>query len=396
MRKKAEDCLAHVQNSPKSKSLTMENTDILIVGGGLSGLALALRLEHAGVSYLLIEARDRMGGRIYSPRLDTASETGNFDMGPAWFWRGQPRIEAIVNTFGLKTFEQYANGDLMYQDAHGNVQRGRGFNSMAGSLRLEGGMGSLISAFVDLLPGEKLLLKNRLTKLHCSESKILAEVNGGAKKFKCKRVVLALPPRIAAAHIDYKPELSNAAASAMQKIPTWMAGHAKIMAVYDRPFWREAGLSGDVGSQSGPMMEIHDASPATGGPYALFGFIGEPALGRDEQVETLKQRALNQFGQIFGNQALAPSEIVLQDWAFETETSAPLDLQPLFHHPDYGLPLALSDLWEGRLLLGSTETARQFGGYLEGALEAADDIAQKLLTTDLTEDDETTDHAEIS
>ncbi len=374
----------------------MENTDILIVGGGLSGLALALRLEHAGVSYLLIEARDRMGGRIYSPQLDTASATGNFDMGPAWFWRGQPRIEAMVNRFGLKIFEQYASGDLMYQDAHGNVQRGRGFNSMAGSLRLEGGMGSLISALVDLLPGEKLLLGNRLTKLRCDESMISAEVNGSAKKLKCKKVVLALPPRVAAAHIDYEPELSNAALSAMQKIPTWMAGHAKFMAIYDHPFWREAGLSGDAGSQSGPMMEIHDASPASGGPYALFGFIGEPALGRNDQVETLKQRALNQLGQLFGNQALTPSRIVLQDWAFENETSAPLDLEPLFHHPDYGLPSALSDLWEGRLLLGSTETARQFGGYLEGALEAADTIAQKLLTAELTDDDGATDHAETS
>ncbi len=40
------------------------NTDVLIVGGGLSGLALASKLEKSGVNYLVVEANDRLGGRI--------------------------------------------------------------------------------------------------------------------------------------------------------------------------------------------------------------------------------------------------------------------------------------------------------------------------------------------
>ena len=65
----------------------------LIVGGGLSGLALADALEAQGKDYLLLEARARFGGRI-----ETRHEGGaGFDLGPAWFWDGQPRIAALID-----------------------------------------------------------------------------------------------------------------------------------------------------------------------------------------------------------------------------------------------------------------------------------------------------------
>ena len=54
-----------------------------------------------------------------------------------------------------------------------------------------------------------------------------------------------------------------------------MAPHAKYVAVFDTPFWREAGLSGAGRSGRGPMTEIHDAS-LPGQAAALFGFLGVP------------------------------------------------------------------------------------------------------------------------
>ncbi|WP_394199173.1 hypothetical protein [Litoreibacter albidus] len=84
-----------------------------------------------------------------------------------------------------------------------------------------------------------------------------------------------------------------------------MAGHAKAVAIYDRPFWREVGLSGDATSRFGPLAEIHDASPAQGGPYALFGFLGVPPQVRtDEQV--VKQHVLAQLARLFSAQAATP------------------------------------------------------------------------------------------
>ena len=70
--------------------------------------------------------------------------------------------------------------------------------------------------------------------------------------------------------------------------------------------------------------------------------------------------------------------VFVQDWAFEPQRSSSLDHAPLRHHPDYGLPPALRELCGGRLLLASTEAAPRFGGYLEGALEAAESVVKTL------------------
>ncbi len=56
-------------------------------------------------------------------------------------------------------------------------------------------------------------------------------------------------------------------------VPGWMAGQAKALAFYDRPFCREAGLSGSAFSQAGPLGEPQDASPPGAGEAALFGFF---------------------------------------------------------------------------------------------------------------------------
>ena len=117
----------------------------LIIGGGLSGLALAERLEAEGQDYHVLEARDRFGGRIMTERHGA----GSFDMGPAWFWPCQPRIAALMARLGIGSFDQHAQGGLTFEDETGAVQRGRGFASMEGSWRPEGGFTALIDALAE-------------------------------------------------------------------------------------------------------------------------------------------------------------------------------------------------------------------------------------------------------
>ena len=234
----------------------------LIIGGGLSGLALAERLDTQGQDYHLLEARDRFGGRIMTERL----EDGYFDMGPAWFWPGQPRIETLIERLGLKKFGQFASGDLLYEGETGRVQQGLGFASMEGSWRLEGGLSGLTEALQSRLPDARKQVNAQVTALEQTGAGIRATLSDGSC-FDADRVVLAMPPRIVAG-LDFSPSLSPAALQAMTSVPTWMAGQAKAVAVYDTAFWREAGLSGDTMSRRGPMVEIHDASAAAGGPYA--------------------------------------------------------------------------------------------------------------------------------
>ncbi|MEM7732697.1 MAG: NAD(P)/FAD-dependent oxidoreductase [Pseudomonadota bacterium] len=343
----------------------------LIIGGGLSGLALADLLERKGQEYHLLDARDRFGGRITTEHVGD----GYFDMGPAWFWPGQPRIEQLVARLGLAKFAQHAAGELTFEDENGRVQRGFGFASMAGSWRLKGGLTQLTNALADRVPEPRKRLNAQVAHLERRGSMCRATLLDGSI-MDADRVVLAMPPRIAAT-ITFSPGLPEAAEQAMVNVPTWMAGQAKAVVVYDTPFWRDAGLSGDAMSRRGPMVEIHDASPAEGGPHALFGFIGVPAEARaDEQL--LRQAVESQLVRLFGEDAASPRAVLIKDWAFDPLTATPADATPHYSHPAYGLPGALRNLWDGRLIMAGTEVAQSYGGYIEGALEAAEAALSRL------------------
>lgn len=351
-------------------------TDILIVGGGLAGLSLANHLQRLGRDYYLLEARERFGGRIMTHEHNSAV----FDLGPAWFWLGQPRMERLVQELDLTVFEQHSQGDLVYEDEQGRVQRGAGYAAMAGSLRLDGGSSALTDALASNLTSASL--STRVVSIKQDQQDLTVTYRSGTKTgtLHADRVVLALPPRVAAHTIDLMPELPKASRTTMENTSTWMAGQAKAIAIYDSAFWHDAGLSGDAISRHGPMVEIHDASPhgsSAKGPGGLFGFIGVPPQHREDET-ALKQAVLQQLTRIFGEEAGKPAELIIKDWATDPLTATPRDHAPLHHHPHYGLPMELTGLMAGRLLLGSTEIATQFGGYLEGALEASETVLATL------------------
>lgn len=348
-------------------------TDVVIVGGGLSGLALADHLHRGGVDYRLLEARPRLGGRIKVGQMDGAC----FDLGPSWFWPEQPRMATMVKRFRLTVFDQYSKGTLSFEDEGGTVHRDLGYASMEGSYRIQGGIFALIDRLVQALDKDRVLTDAVVTKIR-DKAGIEVELQSG-EIIKGKRTVLAMPPRVAAG-LTFEPALPAGAIDAMRAIPTWMAGQAKFVAVYDRPFWRESGLSGDAMSRRGPLVEIHDASDPKTGRGALFGFVGVPAKARQGQDEAVKAAAVAQLERLFGAQAMLPKQVFYQDWAAQAETATDLDMAPMNGHPLYCLPDVLSGLWQGRLLMGATEVAPQFGGFLEGALEVAECLARDLIT----------------
>lgn len=339
--------------------------DTIIIGGGLSGLALADRLDRAGRDWLLLEARDRVGGRIAGLGYSGTS----FDLGPAWFWPGQPRIAALAERFCITVFEQYASGATCYENTDGSVQRVNAPSAMAGSLRLAGGMRALVEGLIADLDPSRLRLETPVIALSREGDGITVTAQEG-ETLLAKRVVIAVPPRIAAG-ITFDPPLPDNALRALSTIPTWMGAVAKFVAVYERPFWRETGLSGDAMSRHGPMVEIHDASAMGGTPGALFGFLGVPVEHRATLRDQLADACLAQFGRLFGKAALTPVATHLADWAREPFTATDADHQPLAAHPAYGPPPALSGLWDGHLKFVVTETAPEHGGFTEGALAAA-------------------------
>ncbi len=349
------------------------DTQILIVGGGLSGLALARRLDAAGIDWQLVEARARWGGRILTRMI----EQQNFDFGPSWFWPGQPRITTLIQQLGLVSFDQAYQGEQLYQDERGQVHRGQGMVSMQGSWRIQGGMAELIAHLVTDLPAERLHLNSGIKQVSQLAQGVQAQSESGDVYF-AETVVLAVPPRVAL-QLTFEPALSDSVTLAASNVSTWMAGHAKAVAVYEHAFWKEQGLSGDASSRIGPLVEVHDASPAAGGPYALFGFVGVPAEQRKGNAQALEQAIQNQLIQLFGQAAADPISLEVKDWAFDSRTATALDQQPVYQHPAYGRAKALSNLWQDRLHFGSTEMGAEFGGFLEGALEVADEVAETVI-----------------
>lgn len=88
--------------------------DVVVIGAGLSGLQAAYTAKQAGLSTVVVEARDRVGGKVWSVPL--ASGRGCVDLGAAWINDSlQPRIWAYVQQFGLKVVEQRLEGQAVIQ-----------------------------------------------------------------------------------------------------------------------------------------------------------------------------------------------------------------------------------------------------------------------------------------
>ncbi len=355
-------------------------TQVLIVGGGLSGLHTAYQLSQQGIEFILLEARDRLGGRIHSRHWKQEhydAKVPAFDLGPAWFWPGQTHMESLVQELGLvgSVFYQQESGDAIYENDQGVIQRGIQGISMAGSYRLQGGNALLIDALSRQLSDQSIMLGAKLEQLSYNDNSVQGTVliNGKRQHIDSEQVVIAAPPRVALSHINFLPALSESRIEVLNNVKTWMAGHAKLLAFYDKPFWLEQGYSGDCISQYGPMHEIHDASPKESGPYALFGFMGVPAAHRDDQA-SLKSAAIQQLTRLFGDAASSPLGIYLKDWAKDDLTATELDQEMMMVHPSNHIGQLSEPGWDHRLIWSGSETAdngSRFNGYLEGALEAS-------------------------
>ena len=81
--------------------------DVVVVGAGLAGLAAARRLVDAGAEVVVLEARDRVGGRTLT--LPAADGTP-IDHGGQWIGPTQDRIAALAARFGVTTYASYEHG----------------------------------------------------------------------------------------------------------------------------------------------------------------------------------------------------------------------------------------------------------------------------------------------
>ena len=347
----------------------------MVVGAGLSGLVAACLLERLGLGVTLLEARERVGGRVFGVAADDGAH--RFDLGPAWVWPElNPRTADWLNTLGLALFEQHGRGAGLIETQSLALRRhATGFAQQPPSMRVVGGTTRFTDALRSQLVRTQVLLGTCVRGLvSCPDGTVSVEFerDGQASCLVASSVILALPPRLLAATLRWSPALPVELLQRWGDAPTWMAGHAKLLARYPTPFWRMAGLSGSAVSQAGPLAEVHDASDAEGGHAALFGFLGVPVAWRRRMGrQALIDASVAQLGRLFGAQALTPQAVVLQDWAEDAETATAADAAPASAHP---APLftALPAPWRDRIHLAGSEFAPDFPGYLEGAVLAAE------------------------
>lgn len=352
----------------------MRTVRIAIVGGGLGGLYAARLLERRGIhDYVLLEGRGRLGGRIASFGKAGGSR---FDLGPAWYWpEFQHELDKVINDLGIPAFPQYEDGDMMVERAAGEppLRVPRYLDSPL-SMRLVDGMESLVEALRGALGPARIATGRVVCAVRAGAHHVeLDSVDeaGSVDTWQAGHVLLAVPPRLALDTIVFEPPLPPALARQWRGTATWMAAHAKYVAVYDRPFWRERGLSGEARSVVGPLGEIHDAG-MVGCGAALFGFFRLSAAARAGVDDAaLRAQCRAQLARLFGAAAAAPRAETIKDWTRAAFTATAQDMVPGSHDGLAPAAIASAGPWSGRLTGIASEWSPRFSGYLAGAVDAA-------------------------
>ncbi len=446
---------------------TERRAQVAVVGAGLAGLTAACVLTEAGVDALVLEARNRVGGRTYTR---PASDGTPLDLGGQWIGPTQRRIAALAAAVGASTFKTYDTGlNVRFRNGQRATYSGAiptidpiaaadvveamlALNTMAGAVPLDApweapdaaawdgqtlatwiaanvasesaralvelGIQAVFSAeprdlsllhvlfyihsaggFLDLLGVTGCAQESRFVTGAQSVSNALATAlgqqvllntpvhtitqNASGVRVECddlsvttQYAIVALPPTLAG-RLRYRPALPAQRDQLTQRVP--MGTVIKVHCLYDTPFWRDDGLTGQVSSDLGPVRITFDNSPPGGSPGVLVGFIeGDEARawGRRDPGER-RVAVLECLTRYFGERAGRPREYVEHVWAEEEYTrGCYAGYMPPGVWTSYGEALRASI---GRLCWAGTETATVWNGYMDGAVQSGERAAAEVL-----------------
>lgn len=344
---------------------------IIILGAGLSGLLTTYRLQKKGFDIEIIEARDRIGGRIHT--LDT--DTALVEMGATWFNDIHVNFKELLSELELQYFEQFMKGISYFEPSSDIAAQEIQIPQDSPSYRVVGGTAKLIETLKNKLINVPIHLKETVLGLDFENEKI--QISTQNKSFLADYVISTLPQALFTNDITITPALPQKLTDIAQKTHTWMQDSIKVALVYAKPFWRNKNYSGTIFSNVGPITEFYDQSNAELEKFALCGFIssGMEMYSQKERLEKLKI----QLEKVFGKEALNFTSYHETIWAKEEQTKSLKQIGFMYPHQNNGHPMFRESYCDNRLFFAGTETASQYPGYMEGAVIAAEYTANALL-----------------
>ena len=433
--------------------------DVVVVGAGFAGLSAARDLVRAGRSTVVLEANDRVGGRVLNHELPGGQVV---DLGAQWIGPGQDRIAALAQEVGVETFPTYGAGreDLSFRGGrrdpgtHG-AEMGTAINALeqlvtqvsteapwetpdaasfdaqtvAGWLsanvpdeatrrvmhtlvgavfsaepedlsllhmlfyarasrsliylltteggaqqdRFDGGS-QLVALRVAEQLGERVWLSSPVRRISQDDGGVIVE--GDGFRAAAQRVIVAVPPHMAG-RIVYDAPMPALRDQLTQRTP--MGSVIKVHAIYESPFWRDAGLSGRVVSDTGPLKIVFDNTPLSGGPGVLVSFFE----GNDARVygaltpAERREAALACLAGYFGDAAAKAIDYVDHDWGAEPYIRGAYSAMfPPGVWTNFGRALREP---VGRIHWAGTETSTVFFGYMDGAVRSGERAATEVL-----------------
>jgi monoamine oxidase len=295
-----------------------------------------------------------------------------------------PRFKALVPAatrpiFGAEPSELSLLFTLFYIAASGDERNvgtfERNFNTRDGAqmFRFVGGSHQIAARLAHRL-GSRIKLGTPVRRIE--------RVRGGVRVVSkhhvvtARRAIVAIPPALAR-RIHFQPGMPASRLALTREMPQGTL--LKVTAVYDRPFWREAGLNGTAVSLNGPVNACFDDSPPDGAPGALFGFVGGDEARRYRALSKADRRAavLRNFADYFGREALNARRFFDTDWpGARWSRGGPVGIAHpgllLAHGPALRAPV-------GPIHWAGTETSNYWNGYMDGAVRSGKRAAREVM-----------------
>ncbi|XP_041067694.1 amine oxidase [flavin-containing] isoform X1 [Carcharodon carcharias] len=452
--------------------MTSEKCDVIIIGGGISGLSAAKLLTESGQKVVVLEARDRVGGRTFTVRNNNVKYV---DLGGAYVGPTQNRILRLSKELGVETYKvneverlvYYRKGKsyptssslptlwnlfvyldfnnlwrtmddmgkeipvdapwkaphaeewdkitmqqlidktcwtkvakdfarlfvnvnvtsephevsalwfLWYVRQCGGTTRIFSTTNGGQERKFVGGSGQICERLMNHL-GDCVKLKKPVIRIDQTQSTAIVETLDH-ETFEAKYVISAIPPAISA-KIHYEPPLPILRNQLIQRVP--MGCVIKCMVYYRESFWRKKDYCGSliIQDEESPIELTLDDCKPDGTVPAIMGFILARKARRllNLTKEARKQKICEIYAKVLDSEeALHPIHYEEKNWCEEQYSGG--------CYTAYFPPGILTQYGKilrqpfQKIYFAGTETATEWSGYMEGAVQAGERAAREIL-----------------